>query len=62
MTDEKEPQLTDAEIEQRMNVAVRRALSTPPTPAKEIVGTSKRAVALRVDRLRKASRSKPKAP
>lgn len=62
MPDEKEPQLTDAEIERRMNGALRRALSTPPTPTKDIVGKSERAKAQRESRVRKASRSKPKSP
>jgi hypothetical protein len=50
------------EIVDRMNSALRRALNTPPTPAKEIVGKSERAITQRESRVRKASRSKPKAP
>jgi hypothetical protein len=54
--------LSDQKVEARMNAAVRRALNTPPTPAKELVGKSERAIAQRESRIRKAARSKPKAP
>jgi hypothetical protein len=57
-----EQEFSEEETTRRMNDALRRAFRTPPTPVKEIVGTSKRAVTQRVDRIRKASRSKPKAP
>jgi hypothetical protein len=50
------------EIERRMNAAVSRALSTPATPTKELVGKSERAIAQRESRVRKAARSKPKSP
>ena len=45
--------LSDAEIERRMNDAVRRALSTPPTPAKELIGKSERAKAKRGRQIKK---------
>jgi hypothetical protein len=53
---------SEQEIARRMNDAVRRALITPPTPAKELVGKSERAIAQRESRVRKAAQSKPKAP
>jgi hypothetical protein len=55
-------EITVEEIALRMNKAVRRALNTPPTPTKELVGKSERAIAQRESRVRKASQSKPKAP
>jgi hypothetical protein len=55
-------ELSPEDVVARMNNAVRRALNTPPTPAKEIVGKSERAIAQRESRVRKASRSKPRAP
>ncbi len=61
-SDENESNFSEIDIERRMNAAVRRALSTPPMPAKELVGKSERAIAQRESRVRKASRSKPKAP
>ena len=42
---------SDDEIAQRMNEAVRRALNTPPTPAKALVGKSERAIAQRESRV-----------
>ena len=36
-------ELSDEEIALRMNNAVRRALNTPPTPLKKVVGKRKRA-------------------
>jgi hypothetical protein len=54
--------LPDNEIACRMNDAVRRALNTPPMPAKELIGKSERAIARRESRVRRASRSKPQAP
>lgn len=35
--------LTPEEIERRMNAGVKRALSTPPSPIKELVGRTERA-------------------
>ena len=37
-----EPELTDAEIDERRDDAIRRALSTPPKPHKEMVGKEPR--------------------
>ena len=55
-------ELSAAEVERRMNSAVRRALSTPPVPAKNIVGKSERAIEMRESRVRKAARKPPKQP
>ena len=55
-------EITVEEIALRMNKAVRRALNTPPTPTKELVGKSERAQAQRESRVKKAARSKPKSP
>jgi hypothetical protein len=55
-------ELSEAEIERSVNDAIRRALNTPPTPAKELIGKSERAIAQRESRVRKATRSKPKNP
>jgi hypothetical protein len=52
MSDEKD-ELDTEEIARRMNNAVRRALSTPPTPTKELIGKSERALAQRESRVRK---------
>lgn len=49
-------------VTRRMEDAIRRALNTPPVPAKELVGKSERAIAQRESRVRKSSRSKPKEP
>lgn len=46
-SDENELNFSEIDIERRMNAAVRRALSTPPMPAKELVGKSERAIAQR---------------
>ena len=54
--------LPEDEIAKRMNGAIRRALNTPPTPTKEIVGKSERAIARRESRVRKASKVTPKSP
>jgi hypothetical protein len=53
---------SEAETEKRMNSAVRRALSTPPTQTKELVGKTERAIAQRESRVRKSTRSKPDSP
>jgi hypothetical protein len=50
------------ETARRRDAAIRRALNTPPTPLKEIVGKSKRAIAQRKSRIKKAVQSKPKSP
>jgi hypothetical protein len=49
------------EIAQRRDAAIRRALNTPPKPAKEMVGKTERAQEQRASRVRKVSRSKPKS-
>jgi hypothetical protein len=51
---------TDEQIARRRDDAIRRALNTPPKPLKEIVGKSKRAIAQRKSRIKKAVQSKPK--
>ena len=43
-----------------MNNAVRRALNTPPTPTKELVGKSERAIGQRESRVRKRASIKVK--
>jgi hypothetical protein len=55
MPNDKNAPLSEGEIQRRMDEAVRRALTTPPTPTKELVGKSERA-----ERLKKARQSKPK--
>jgi hypothetical protein len=52
--------LHDDEIERRMNAGIRRALSTPPSPTKELVGKTERAKIQRESRAIRARRSKPK--
>ncbi len=54
MTDTSADQYTDEETERRRDAAIGRALNTRPTPLKEMVGKSQRAVA-------RKSRSKPLA-
>jgi hypothetical protein len=58
----KDTSYSDDEIDQRMNNAVRRALSTPPTPTKELVGKTERAQSQRESREIRECRKKPKAP
>jgi len=53
--------LPDDEVTRRMESGIRRALNTPPTPTKKLVGKSERATAQRESRVRKATRSKPKS-
>jgi hypothetical protein len=50
--------LSEDEITRRMDAAVRRALSTPPTQTKELIGKSERAIARRESRVRKKKNSK----
>jgi len=38
-----EEPLNDDEIARRMNAGVRRALNTPPSPTKELIGKTERA-------------------
>jgi hypothetical protein len=62
MTDKKDAQFTETETTKRMADAVRRALNTPPTPTKELVGKTERAQSQRESRTIKARRNVPKAP
>ncbi|WP_147306490.1 hypothetical protein [Methylovirgula sp. 4M-Z18] len=55
-------ELTDVEITQRMNNALRRALTTPPSPTKELVGKTNRAQKKGRSRVKTATRSSPKSP
>jgi hypothetical protein len=61
MSKETDDQFNDDETARRRDAAIRRALNTPPKPLKEIVGKSKRAIAQRKGRVKKALRSKPKS-
>jgi hypothetical protein len=54
-------QFSDEEIARRRDDAIHRAMNTPPKPLKEFVGKSKRAIAQRKNRVRKAAQSKPKS-
>jgi len=54
-------QFSDEEIARRRDAAIRRALNTPPKPLKEYVGKSKRAIAQRKRRIKKAVQSNPKS-
>jgi len=63
MPNDKSDELSPPEIAARMTAALRRALNTPPTPTKELVGKSERAQAQReTKRIRKSRQAKPKAP
>ena len=57
-----EQELSDEEITTRMKTAVRRALNTPPTPTKELIGKSERAIARRESRVRGSASIKAKNP
>lgn len=52
MTDTKE--FSDLEITRRMEAGIRRALSTPHKPTKELIGKTKRAKAVRRSRVVKS--------
>ncbi len=57
MTSE-DKELDADDIERRMNAGIRRALSTPPTPTKELVGKTERAkVNVKVERLKRVDPS-----
>ncbi len=58
MTNDKE--LSSHETEQRMDAAVRRALSTPPSPTRNLIGKTERAKSQRETKKIRAHRSKPK--
>ena len=53
-------ELPSDEIERRMADGIRRALSTPPSPTKELIGKTERAKIQRESREIRARRSKPK--
>ena len=55
-----EERLADDEIERRMTAGIRRALNTPPSPTKDLVGKTERAQNQRESRVVRARRSKPK--
>jgi len=61
LQDDKDAPLSETEIENRMRNAVRRALNTPPTPTKELIGKSGRAIAQRESRVRKKGKPRPSA-
>jgi hypothetical protein len=56
-----EDQPSQAEIERRMEAAIRRALHTPPSPTKGLIGKTERAKIQRESRALKARRAKPKS-
>jgi hypothetical protein len=54
--------LSAQETAQRRDAAIRRALNTPPTPTKELVGKTERAQQMgEIRKAKKAPRSRPKA-
>jgi hypothetical protein len=55
-------EFSEEEVLRRMEVGIRRALSTPRTPTKELVGKTERAQSQRESREIRARREKPKAP
>jgi hypothetical protein len=52
--------LSAEEIERRMNAGIRRALDTPPSPTKGLIGKSERAKIQRESREIRARRAKTK--
>ncbi len=58
---EKPAILTPEEIDRRMKAGIKRALSTPPSPTKELLGKTERAQNQRESRETRARRTKPKA-
>jgi hypothetical protein len=52
--------LSDDEIQRRMNDGIRRALKTPPSPTRELIGKTERAKVQRESREIKARRATPK--
>jgi len=52
-----ETSISEIEVLRRRDDAIRRALSTPRTPAKELVGKTERAQEMRESRVRKSRRS-----
>jgi hypothetical protein len=51
----------DDEVERRMDAAIRKALNTPPSPTKELIGKTERAKNQRESRAIKARRAKQKS-
>ena len=54
-----EDKFSDDEIARRMEAGVRRALNTPPTPTRELVGKTERAQEQRAKKKRKSPTKKP---
>jgi hypothetical protein len=52
---------SDDEIERRMLAGIRRALSTPPSPTKDLVGKTERAKSQRESRAVRARQARPKS-
>jgi len=55
-----EEKLSERDIEQRRDDAIRRALNTSPNPTKKAIGKTERAQAQGESRVSKGSRFKPK--
>ena len=55
-------EISESDVARRRDDAIRRALNTPHKPLKEYVGKSKRAIAQRKNRIKKAVQSNPKSP
>ena len=53
---------SDEEIERRMAAGIRRALSTPPSPTKALIGKTERAKNQRESRAIRTRRTKPEVP
>jgi hypothetical protein len=60
MVDERETDFSVEEIARRRDAAIRRALNTPPKPAKELIGKTERARAQRHTKAIRARLTKPK--
>jgi hypothetical protein len=57
----KDKEISDDEIECRMTVGIRRALTTPRSPTKELIGKTERARSQSESREIRRRREKPKA-
>lgn len=57
----KEPEFSEEGIARRRDAAIRRALNTPHTPTKELIGKTERAKSQRETMALRARRSKPKS-
>jgi hypothetical protein len=55
-------ELAEDEIERRMAAGIRRALNTPPSPTKDLIGKTERAKNQRESREIRARRAKPRRP